>query len=702
MENIQENFFSKNNITVLNNKLLQDLNASNANSKDRQYITNTLVKHMQSTWKKIDTSKINKTNVQSIFGQFNNISLKNTYLELNELINKKKPKDPSSLKFERDFKSNPNNGVTFMERSKSILEDNLLMRDSILGPNEEYIIKNQKVQRTANNFDSGLDNLFRPLIADPPTEPSFNNYQTKKHNGDDFQSRLKDIQSSRNEEVPLNNKVEREIPDFLKSKNTNVRVNDQEQLSNKSNKKKNNESSDLEFLDAVNHDDNLYSLDNIDKLLINDNIEEDTAPFAERLKKLENERNSIKIPKQSEIDFQADTFEDNFDAIKKYEPTIINKNINNYEMQKHQEMQKYQEMQKFKKQQELEKYQELEKQQELEKYKKQQELEKKKVFENYLKEKGLEKNELSSNTKSLTTHKEIFDQLKNLNKNLIIQVSTLKKELEDIKLNKTLQFNQIKDEISQEFDKLQEIKLYNENKIQENNIKENELILRENEFNKVYSQYLSLIKTKKYQIEIAPDNSISNYRFNLSKPINITGIKLLNYSIPNKKYNIEENINNIFSFKINNDKHQIELPTGFYTIESLIEKLNLNKFINFKLDIFTQKLQIDSEQILQLISTNLSLILGFKNYDSSSNYILADIIYDLRIDTKVYLFINNITSIPFAILNTTNNTTESEIKFEDIVQIEYLDIIFKDVKGNNINFYNVSHYLNIEVVVEDV
>ena len=360
-------------------------------------------------------------------------------------------------------------------------------------------------------------------------------------------------------------------------------------------------------------------------------------------------------------------------------------------------MQKHQEMEKYKKQLELEKY------------KKQQELEKKKVFENYLKEKGLEKNELSSNTKSLTTHKEIFDQLKNLNKNLIIQVSTLKKELEDIKLDKTLQFNQIKDEISQEFDKLQEIKLYNENKIHENNIKdkelslkENELILRENEFNKLYSQYSSLIKTKKYQIEIAPDNSISNYRFNLSKPINITGIKLLNYSIPNKKYNIEENINNIFSFKINNDEHKIELPTGFYTIESLIEKLNLNKFINFKLDIFTQKLQIDSEQILQLISTNLSLILGFKNYESSSNYILADIIYDLRIDTKIYLFINNITSSPFAILNTTNNTTESEIKFEDIVQIEYLDIIFKDVKGNNINFYNVSHYLNIEVVVEDV
>ena len=736
MENIQENFFSKNNITELNKKLLHDLNANNTNSKDKQYIMSILIKHMQTTWRKIDASKINKSNVQSIFSQFNNISLKNTFSELNELINKKKIKDPNSLKFERDFKSNPNNGVTYMKRSQSILEDNAMMRNSILGPNEDYIIKNQQAQKSANNFESGLDNLFRPLIADPPNEPSFNNYQTKKHSADDFQTRLKDIQSSRNDEVPIGNKVDREVPDFLKSKKTNVRVNDQEQPSNKST----DESVNLEFLDAVNHDDNLFSLDNIDKLLINETIEEDTAPFAERLKKLESERNNIRMPKQSTIDFQAETFEDNFNILKNYEPTIINKNIKNSEMQKEfnqtHELEKYKrqqetetnqthELEKYKRQQEtetnqtheLEKYKrqheietnqthELEKyikQQEIEKYKKQQEIEKQKIFENYLKEKEFEKNKLSNNIKpkSITTHKEIFDQLKNLNKNLISQISTLKKELENIKLDKTVQFNQIKDEISQEFAKLQEIKLYNESKIHEINIKENELSLRENEFNKLYSQYSSLIKTKKYQIEIAPDNSISNYRFNLSAPINITGIKLLNYSIPNKKYNIEENINNTFSFIINNNNHKIELTSGFYTIESLIEKLNINDFINFKLDIFTQKLQIDSDHILQLVNTNLSSILGFNNYESSSNHMLANIIYDLRIDPKVYLFINNIASTPFAILNPTNNTTESEIKFEGPVQIEYLDIIFKDSKGNNINFYNINHYLNIEVIVED-
>ena len=748
MENIQENFFSKNNIEILNKKLLEQLNAINANGKDKQYIVNTLLKNMKTTWMKIDSAKINRNNFQSIFTQFNNLSFKNTYLELNELINKKKTQDPSILKFERDFKSNPNNGVTFMERSQSVMDDNnsLLRNNSVLGPNENYILKNQQVQKTANNFDSGLDNLFRPLINDPPNEPSFNNYQIKKHSADDFQSRLSEIQSSRNQEVPTINKGDREIPDFLKSKNTNVRQDDQTQ--NKSTNKK----PDIEFLDDVNHYDNLYSLDNIDKLLINDDIEEDTAPFAERLKKLENERNNIKMPKQSTIDFQSETFKDNFDSLKNYEPTLINQQDNHHalnkyqeqnelnkfqEMQKQQELNKYQEMQKqnelnkyqeMQKQNELNKYQEMQKQNELNKYQemqKQQELnkyqemqkqqEKKKLFENYLKEKELEKNELSNNSqsKTATTHKEIFDQLKKLNKNLLNQVSILKKELEDIKLDKTTKFDQIKEEISEEFNKLQEDKQYNDNKIKEIEqlnllttnklnelkIKENELLIRETEFNKLYSQYSVLLKNKKYQIEISPDNSISSYRFNLSNQINITGIKLLNYSIPNKKYNIEENINNIFSYMIDNKTYNLNLSTGFYTIELLIEKLNENENIKFKLDIFTQKIQIDSENVLKLINTNLSIMLGFKNYESYSSHILADVIYDLRIDNKVYLYINNIVSKPFAILNPNNTTTESEFLFEESTQIDFFDIIFKDSKGNNINFYDINHYLNLEVTV---
>jgi len=92
-------------------------------------------------------------------------------------------------------------------------------------------------------------------------------------------------------------------------------------------------------------------------------------------------------------------------------------------------------------------------------------------------------------------------------------------------------------------------------------------------------------------------------------------------------------------------------------------------------------------------------MLGFKNYESFSSYILADVIYDLRIDNKVYLYINNIRSKPFAILNPNNTTTESEFLFEESTQIDFFDIIFKDAKENNINFYDINHYLNLEVTV---
>jgi len=54
MENIQENFFSKNNIEILNKKLLEHLNAINANRNDKQYIVSTLLKNMKTTWIKID------------------------------------------------------------------------------------------------------------------------------------------------------------------------------------------------------------------------------------------------------------------------------------------------------------------------------------------------------------------------------------------------------------------------------------------------------------------------------------------------------------------------------------------------------------------------------------------------------------------------------------------------------------------------
>jgi len=232
-------------------------------------------------------------------------------------------------------------------------------------------------------------------------------------------------------------------------------------------------------------------------------------------------------------------------------------------------------------------------------------------------------------------------------------------------------------------------------------MKEYDLEKRENEYMRLYKQYSNLINIKNYQLEISPDNSISNYKYNFSKPITINSIKLLNYSIPQTKFNIEENINNIFKFKIieSNDIKEFNLPTGYYDINILIEKLNSNEHnIIFELDTLLQKILIKVDFEIQLINTDLSHdILGFINYDKIDNNFTADHIYDLRIDNKIYLFLSNISEQPIAILNYNNTINDSEMKFENDILLEYLDISFKNSKGIDINFYNSKHYLNLQL-----
>ena len=76
MENIQETIFSKNNITLLNNKLLDNLNIKNLNDKQSVFIAQTIVNFMKNIWKTIDISKIKPDNIQSVLNQFNNIVYK--------------------------------------------------------------------------------------------------------------------------------------------------------------------------------------------------------------------------------------------------------------------------------------------------------------------------------------------------------------------------------------------------------------------------------------------------------------------------------------------------------------------------------------------------------------------------------------------------------------------------------------------------
>jgi hypothetical protein len=183
---------------------------------------------------------------------------------------------------------------------------------------------------------------------------------------------------------------------------------------------------------------------------------------------------------------------------------------------------------------------------------------------------------------------------------------------------------------------------------------------------------------------------------------------LLSYSLPLSRYNIEKDINNIFNYSINEEQFIIDIPSGKYSINELIEFINNNinnNNIKLKLNI-EQKIifeSIDTNDILFIYENNLSKNnLGFINYnnDNNSNIIIADNTWDLRINDKIYLYLDNLVEdIPFGILFYNNKLdynaySVSQFKFETPYKLDRLDINFKDIYGNNIQFNNLPHTLS--------
>jgi hypothetical protein len=769
MENVQETFFSKNNIGLLNNQVLENLQFSNLTQNERIMIANTLVDQMKKVWSTLDFSKINLSNIKSVQKQFNSISLKYCINEVSMILNRQRnnEKDPATLKFERDFKSNPNNGVTFMERSQS---NNKMSK---LGPNEQSMKKQYQTHSLTNNFQPGLDNQFKPLIENSEDEPMFNSYQrdTKKNQAASFQERLQEIQTLRNSEVPVPDKTTKELPDFLRSKPTSVRQESSNNNSNNfnnnnfnnsvkplnSNYNNNNDENEMIFLDSMNNDDNLFNINNIDKPLIIGEIEEDNTPFSERLKKLENERNNIAFPEQKNINFTDDNFKDTFDLLKNMQPTNINKLKLNQEQprqynQKQPRQYNQEQPRQYNQEQPRQYNQEQPRQYNQEQprqynqeqprlsqrqygsdlqqkkdelIRQKEELMKQEEYKRYIKQHNEIENKSSKN---ISSHKELFDQLKNMNINLQSQIVNLKNIINELKLeNTTYQEKELfyqeseeilvkrEEEIQKHDEEIRQIELSiqkKEKNVQqrETEIKQMELSLqqrelelehREQEYLKLYNNYLNLINIKNYQLEIEPDNDENNYRYNINNLSNVVGLKLLNYSLPLKRFNIEENINNHFKYRMNNDLKDIRINTGFYTIDQLILALNSNqRDMVFELDSLTQKIIINSDNEFIIIKTTLSTeVLGLKDSSEKSSNFMASKIWDLRIDNKVYLFLSNINDKPFAVLSPTNSVSDSEIKFEKPITLQFLDIIFRDSKGNIINFYNMKHYLNMQITV---
>jgi len=144
-EQLQSMFFSKETISGLNKILLQQSNYQNLNREGKEKLINILVKNMKVVYRSLDSSKINKDNFNSIFDQFKKHSVIESLGEIkktNTLMNLQQ--SSSDLKFERDFKSNPNQGNKFLDRPEST-------KSIPSQVNDNKIISNK-------NFDSSLAN----------------------------------------------------------------------------------------------------------------------------------------------------------------------------------------------------------------------------------------------------------------------------------------------------------------------------------------------------------------------------------------------------------------------------------------------------------------------------------------------------------------------------------------------------------------
>ena len=492
---------------------------------------------------------------------------------------------------------------------------------------------------------------------------------------------------------------------------------------------------DTGFLSSNDNND-LYDIDNIDKPVEVLEIEEDRRPFEQRLQSLERDRDSVNIQKTNKkINFQENINqeENDMDIINNLQPKSIEEIGREKKIQEQikqedeynkrydrqdsrQQDSRHQDSRHQDSRQQDSRHQDSRHQEQRynnEENDLQENIDLKKQYQKQYMEKKNNKplqhlqylNEDDNNQNLIKTNKNVnMDKVQEALKKLgvnndLYELNELKKENKILKkkineisiVDDKSKFEFVKKEIGGEFTKLHE--------------KENEIKKKEEEMKNLLKKYNYLYGLRHVQMDISPQNPLSNYVFEFPQIKNINGIKLMSYSIPVPRYNIEENKNNIFKIKCDDQIKEIKLNSGKYKIEHLLKLLTDKSDFNFELN-YEEKVEIknkdESETNFDIISTPLSVeVLGFtKEYINQTNYI-ADKTWDLRIEDKVYLFINNLEeNIPFAVLYLGNQAVQ-QFKFDELIDLDKLEIVFKDSKARPYNFYGLTYSINIQLEIND-
>ena len=710
VKTITDTFFSKENISTLNKKLLEKNNLTEINKDGKKKIIDLLIKNMKLVYKSLDLKKINKKNFDSIYQQFNKTSYNETQKELrtNDILALSEL-NASQLKFERDFNSNPNNGNKVSERPIPSQNKNQFLYPPDINQNKD--------------INNRFDKLFKPIVEQVNENYKFNQYQYGK-GSDDINKRIEELTTERESETRMSGRPR--TPEFLKPLKTQLEKNDFNNENSKTIQDFPKKGGKPDFTQNISQDEldigflsnndnvDLYNINNIDKPIDLRNIEEDSRSFQERLKSLEQERTSVNIPpNKGKIDFTSDTFNleinkrnKEIEEIPDYEPKTVEQiREEKYliEMKKRQEIREQTELSEPTRREQLNEptrreqlIEQMRKEQLIEQMKREQlteQMRREQLTEQMRKEQLIEQMRKEQLSKTLLNKNLDISKIQNTLKKLGMveasEVEKIKKENEILK-NQLSNFNKnenelIKQDIILEFEKL--------------NNKETLLTKKMEEMKILMKKYQYLYGISNIQLDISPNEPLSEFSFEFEPIENIIGIKLMSYSIPQARYNIESEKNNIFQIKnMNNEIIELKLNSGKYSIESLLEKLN-TKSEKYKFELNVEQIvKISSDESFEIISTPLSReVLGFTSICKDNTNFIADKSWDLRIEEKIFLFINNIDNTrPFTVLYTNNQGNDS-IKFEEVIKLDKLDLSFRDSNGRPFNFYGLKYNLNIQL-----
>ena len=648
---IQQRFFSKDTIGLFNNELLNKV-GTNLDRTQKEQVVNILIKNMKNVFKRIDLSRINQTNFNGIFGQFKNHSLQMALDEVNTSGVIDNRSQQVNMKFDRDCNSIPSGALRVPERPiATSFQDNFQTNVPSLGQAKADEVKSKLAQ-----LEMDRQNEFRQPQR-PPT-PDF--LKPMK-----FGSRTDDRQSNQTNQPRQDNKRqhERNIQDA-------------------------NPTDDNNFSSGLVNDlgADLFSIDNIDAPLMDiENFKEDTSGFEDRLKRLESERSNIGQIPQNTVDFTSQNFPKDAGNIVKRQDEDESRRLHQLQPVQQQPRQPVQQpTQQQLLRQPVQPVQQQPSRQPIQQPRQpiqqpsrqpiqqprqpiQQPIEQ--SFDLFPSPKQIPS---PNRENQLEKIKSMIDKLKASNEELMKRNRELEQENE--------KYQKVKTQLASEYEKL--------------TIKETEINKKQLELNQSIATYGHLFKSNTLQVDI--EEKETSYRWDLGDNYKVSGLKLVNYSLPNIRYNIDTHNNYLM---INNNKMVID--SGNYNIEQLLNEINI-KQSNFRL-LLKPSCKIEIELLEEAKENNINItksqllnnVLGFSEnikLNENNKNVIGTNVYDLRIDNKIYMYITNLSDNPFGILYS-NSQVPCQFSFKEPFNLNCLDICFRNSFGDIINFHNLTHNL---------